>query len=743
MSLFQWFLHTHTLKNGKPIIPHFSSSFTFPKFPVTPKYAFSLLLIYKPWSDRLPLPKFHHRRHLKDYLQAHSCPKPLKLQHERAKLKAALNTPEPTQKTIPSDLTTLQDVPQDLQDAVNLFNTIASQVDPLFDYPYDFGTKYKWYEPKISIPYTTDEAALWLPTHIESSTDELTPTPLQIFRDANNNTVSKPYSITDLVGDQLHIALEVIKTCKQWTENKNKKFSPLRLTIHGRAGTGKSTLIHAITTHLRQIFNCYECCAVVAPTGCAAYNVCGKTIHSRFSIPITKPSLKLSATRRKNLLKLNKRLVALIIDERSMLDAATLGTLHEFCTQTAHSGQKSDLDFGGIPIVLLLGDDGQLPPVQQGAFQSLSSTKNICPVTQKGFQIFKQLASNVRELHQNQRQHHNETEFHQILDGLYFGNMTQTASDRLLKQHLNHPRFTQKDREQIESNSTFLFATKNPRDEHNAKQLFNISSPQNPVARIRAKNISDNIRNSHFSQDSVPSTLLLCVGAKVSICARNLKSEWGLFNHSHGTVVDIVYRPNESPNHHHLPAYVLVDFPFFIGHTKGHTFLPNYPTYVPIVPIQVKCDQGCCIREQIPLKLAFGKTIHTAQGLTVGPSLPGRSVNPIQSIVVDVGTKAFEGSTPGLSYSAVSRATTLGQIENLHSSALYLKGKNATTDRFLNLHQNSQGHQYAKVLQRNKWVQYRIANTKRVTFSQREQRQLIRWVQTTKYTTEQLDTFIN
>ena len=129
--------------------------------------------------------------------------------------------------------------------------------------------------------------------------------------------------------------------------------------------------------------------------------------------------------------------------------------------------------------------------------------------------------------------------------------------------------------------------------------------------------------------------------------------------------------------------------------------------------------------------------------MTVGPSLPGQCINPIQSIVINVGTKAFEELTAGLSYFAVSRATTLGQIDNLHSSTLYLKGKNTTTNHFLNLHQNSQENTFAKVVQRNHWVKYHIRSTKRVTFSQREQQQLINWAEATTYTLQELDAFIS
>ena len=78
--------------------------------------------------------------------------------------------------------------------------------------------------------------------------------------------------------------------------------------------------------------------------------------------------------------------------------------------------------------MLLLGDDGQLPPVKNGAFQSLQPNPlTTCLATIRGFQIFRNLIQNVRVLDQNLRQDETESSFHQILDGLYFGNMTKQA----------------------------------------------------------------------------------------------------------------------------------------------------------------------------------------------------------------------------------------------------------------------------------------------------------------------------
>jgi hypothetical protein len=73
-----------------------------------------------------------------------------------------------------------------------------------------------------------------------------------------------------------------------------------------------------------------------------------------------------------------------------------------------------------------------------------------------------------------------------------------------------------------------------------------------------------------------------------------------------------------------------------------------------IPPTTTQCKWGCCTRTNIPLTLAYAKTIHTFQGQTVGPAAPGRPENPIKRILVDPGDQTFEGNNIGLFYTAVS-----------------------------------------------------------------------------------------
>ncbi|MCE3259777.1 MAG: helicase [Bacteroidetes bacterium] len=139
--------------------------------------------------------------------------------------------------------------------------------------------------------------------------------------------------------------------------------------LTGKAGTGKTTLLK----YIKQ--NTYKQISVVAPTGVAAINAGGTTIHSFFQFPFTPflPSLKESGelnSSRTNLptlkyssqrLSIFRNLELLVIDEISMVRADLLDQIDVTLRQTR---KKWHLPFGGVQ-VMLIGDMYQLPPVVQ------------------------------------------------------------------------------------------------------------------------------------------------------------------------------------------------------------------------------------------------------------------------------------------------------------------------------------------------------------------------------------------
>jgi hypothetical protein len=121
--------------------------------------------------------------------------------------------------------------------------------------------------------------------------------------------------------------------------------------ITGKAGTGKSTLLH----YLRETIT--KSTAVLAPTGVAALNVGGQTIHSFFRFPPT--LIDPHRIRRLKNAKLFENLQLLMIDEVSMVRADVMDGI-----DTALRLQRGRMTspFGGVQVVLC-GDLFQLPPI--------------------------------------------------------------------------------------------------------------------------------------------------------------------------------------------------------------------------------------------------------------------------------------------------------------------------------------------------------------------------------------------
>ena len=201
----------------------------------------------------------------------------------------------------------------------------------------------------------------------------------------------------------------------------------------------------------------------------------------------------------------------------------------------------------------------------------------------------------------------------------------------------------------------------------------------------------------------------------VCVTGSNICPGLGLFNGSIGKVLDIVYAAGQSPNHNDLPLYVLVSFSLYLG----KPFLSDRERVVPVVPVTVPCNnKKCpCTRTFIPLKLAFGKTCHTFQGQSAGEVDEGKPPNAVKRIICDPGTRAFEGINPGLFYTILSRATTLGDYnsslspqQRFKNSAIYFIGDNMNQHRITDITMQKNNVEYKMVQRRKRWVNYLTDN---------------------------------
>ena len=140
--------------------------------------------------------------------------------------------------------------------------------------------------------------------------------------------------------------------------------------LTGKAGTGKTTFLKRI------IKECQKRMVVVAPTGVAAINAGGQTIHSLFQLPFGPflPNRPETAARMKTLRKDKQKIIKsidlLIIDEISMVRADILDAI-DYVLRRYRNGFEP---FGGVQL-LMIGDLYQLPPVVKDSdWELLKST---------------------------------------------------------------------------------------------------------------------------------------------------------------------------------------------------------------------------------------------------------------------------------------------------------------------------------------------------------------------------------
>jgi hypothetical protein len=121
-------------------------------------------------------------------------------------------------------------------------------------------------------------------------------------------------------------------------------------------------------------------------------------------MPMHADAINMSAASLKCLMQELTDTVAIIVDERSMVSAGILGKMEKHSRQAAFNGQNSQTDWGGVPIILLIGDDCQLPSVDEGSFFVLEAdqTKTHSATQehfiQNGLDQFLLLGKNVMQL---------------------------------------------------------------------------------------------------------------------------------------------------------------------------------------------------------------------------------------------------------------------------------------------------------------------------------------------------------
>jgi hypothetical protein len=375
--------------------------------------------------------------------------------------------------------------------------------------------------------------------------------------------------------------------------------------VTGNAGTGKSTLIQ----YLRSVLNLRL--AVVAPTGVAALNVEGVTIHSLFHLPPKiheDDDIKLVDDR-----KLYQKLELLIIDEVSMVRCDLMDSIDKFLRKI----RSNALPFGGVQL-LLVGDLFQLPPVAPSHEWAVLSAKGYAsPYFFSSFSLQRTFLESV-ELSDVQRQ--NDPVFVDMLNKLRIADEDDLE---FVIAELNR-RCYRKDGPQT---AITLTCTNSQADQINRTELQKLLYEEFVfIGRVEGEfNIED---------DKLPSplNLTLKVGARVMFTKNDGARRWvngtlGVVRHVDQTCISVEL-VSDSPGmvYDVLPA--------------------TWETYKYGFDAQEDRIVGriAGLYTQYPLMLAWAATIHKSQGKT------------LDNILVDLGTGAF---APGQVYVAMSRCRSI------------------------------------------------------------------------------------
>jgi ATP-dependent exoDNAse (exonuclease V) alpha subunit len=390
--------------------------------------------------------------------------------------------------------------------------------------------------------------------------------------------------------------------------------------ITGRAGTGKSTLLdHFRNTTRKQI-------AVLAPTGVAALNVQGQTIHSfcRFKPDITldkvkKIGKKMGRRGDDDGGDLYKKFDAVVIDEISMVRADLMDCVEKFLRLNGPHPKKK---FGGIQMIFV-GDLYQLPPVVTSAEKYLFKAYYETPYFFSAH-IFSDpsFAMEFVELEKIYRQ--TDRDFIGLLNAIRNRSAKDEDIDRL-NQNFD-PEFTPSEDEFYIT----LTSTNDLAYQRNQEKLEHLSGRRYAY---------QGIIEGDFERSSLPTDerLELKIGAQVMCLTNDPKGRW--VNGSIGKVTDVIQEKGRddvivvelqtglnvevSPN-------IWEIFQFAYDHDSQKIYSEPIGSFT-----------------QYPLKLAWAITIHKSQGKT------------FDKVVIDIGRGTF---AHGQVYVALSRCTNFKGI---------------------------------------------------------------------------------
>ena len=311
--------------------------------------------------------------------------------------------------------------------------------------------------------------------------------------------------------------------CKKAAQDKDGDLPPLYLILQGRAGCGKSYLVNCVKKYTTEELDCPKLIQVAAPTGTAAFNVSGSTIHSLLQLPVptpkTNPVPDLSSDQLRRLQMDFRGCKMLVIDEMSMMSPLRLYQIDQRLRQARP--EHSDKPFGNIAIVLM-GDFAQLPPVMEKSLYDEPLIEHFAAQGKLAYEKF----NNVIILDTIMRQIGPEQQFFRdCLNSLANGTLDQAQWRELCKRDLEL--MEPAERERFRKDALVLCSKNDALKTHNINRIKDLGTP---IAPINAKHTGLGSYATSSQAGGLPKTTLLAKGSRVYLTSNEWKDAGKMFH---------------------------------------------------------------------------------------------------------------------------------------------------------------------------------------------------------------------